>query len=145
MKRIQQIKSYDVDDENGTTNKWESPFFLGIRGKQGHRDGQMSDINNFEYYTNPERLVWTLPGGVIAPSMGQIFDGTSNPSNNDWKQYKRVLPFAHKRVRIKPDTSISHIIAIGLRKDKDLNIGNVYAGRKYQAGPTINDCYKVPP
>lgn len=138
------IKSYDVDDENGT-NKWESPFFLGIRGKQGHRDGQMSDINNFEYYTNPERLVWTLPGGVIAPSMGQIFDGTSNPSNNNWKQYKRVLPFAHKKVRIKPNTSISHIIAIGLRKDKDLNIGNVYAGRKYQAGPTINDCYKVPP
>ena len=105
----------------------------------------MSDINDFEYYSNPERLVWTLPGGVIAPSKGQIFDGTSNPSNNNWKQYKRVLPFAHKKVRIKPNTSISHIIAIGLRKDKDLNIGNVYAGRKYQAGSTINDCYKVPP
>ena len=89
--------------------------------------------------------VWTLPGGVIAPSMGQTFTGTNNPSPSEWKSYNRVLPFAHKKVRINANTSINHVIAVGLRKDTDLKIGHVYAGRKYQADTTIQDCYRVPP
>ena len=139
------IKSYDVDVENGYSNIWESPFFLGVRGSQGYREGQQSTMNILTKDSPAPTTVWTLPGGVIAPSMGQTFTGTNNPSNLDWKSYKRVLPFAHKKVRINKSSSISHIIAVGLRKDKDLKLGHVYAGRKYQADTTIQDCYRVPP
>ena len=139
------IKTYDVDTENSYSEIWESPFFLGVRGSQGYREGQQSTMNILTKDSPAPTTVWTLPGGVIAPSMGQTFTGTNNPSNLDWKSYKRVLPFAHKKVRINKSSSISHIIAVGLRKDKDLKLGHVYAGRKYQADTTIQDCYKVPP
>ena len=139
------IKTYDVDTENSYSEIWESPFFLGVRGSQGYREGQQSTMNILTKDSPAPTTVWTLPGGVLAPSMGQTFTGTNNPSNLDWKSYKRVLPFAHKKVRINKSSSISHIIAVGLRKDKDLKLGHVYAGRKYQADTTIQDCYRVPP
>jgi len=139
------IKSYDVNSANSYSTIWESPFFLGIRGSQGYRDGQLSTMNILTKDSPAQASVWTLPGGVIAPSMGQTFTGVNNPSPSDWKNYKRVLPFAHKKVRINMNTSINHVIAIGLRKDKDLKLGHVYAGRKYQADTTIQDCYRVPP
>jgi hypothetical protein len=139
------IKSYDVNSANSYSTIWESPFFLGIRGSQGYRDGQLSTMNILTKDSPAPASVWTLPGGVIAPSMGQTFTGVNNPSPSDWKNYKRVLPFAHKKVRINMNTSINHVIAIGLRKDKDLKLGHVYAGRKYQADTTMQDCYRVPP
>ena len=39
------IKTYDVDTENSYSEIWESPFFLGVRGSQGYREGQQSTMN----------------------------------------------------------------------------------------------------